>query len=97
MKQCRQFLVTGVVQGVWFRDSTRREAQRLGLCGHAVNLADGRVEVIACGDVAALDEIEEWLWAGPEMARVENVDALACPEIECSKFSIGNAHIPTQF
>lgn len=97
MNVCRQFLVTGVVQGVWFRDSTRREAQRLGLFGHAVNLTDGRVEVIACGDAEAVEELEEWLWGGPELARVENVDVLECPEVECSRFSIGNAQIPTQF
>ena len=70
---CRRFLVSGRVQGVWFRASTRQRAQELGLTGRAVNLADGRVEVIACGEAAALDALAAWLWHGPEMASVEDV------------------------
>ncbi|MGB5671757.1 MAG: acylphosphatase, partial [Sedimenticolaceae bacterium] len=70
---CRRFLVSGRVQGVWFRASTRQRAQELGLTGRAVNLADGRVEVIACGEPAALDALAAWLWHGPEMASVEDV------------------------
>ena len=42
-----RFLVSGKVQGVWYRASTRDEALRLGLRGHAGNLADGRVEILA--------------------------------------------------
>lgn len=74
-ESCRRFLVTGRVQGVFFRASTQREAMRLGLRGKAVNLADGRVEVIACGDPAALDGLQEWLHEGPRLARVDRVDA----------------------
>ena len=47
---CRLFLVSGKVQGVFFRASTRERALDLGLCGRAINLADGGVEVIAEGD-----------------------------------------------
>lgn len=71
---CRRFLVSGRVQGVWFRASTRDQALRLGLSGHALNLADGRVEVVACGEPAALDALERWLWQGPELARVAQVE-----------------------
>ena len=70
---CRRFIVSGRVQGVWFRASTREQAQRLGISGHAVNLPDGRVEVVACGVEAALDKLATWLTRGPELARVENV------------------------
>jgi acylphosphatase len=70
---CRRFLVRGRVQGVWFRASTRQQAERLGLTGQAVNLADGRVEVTACGPEAMLDELAAWLWQGPELARVDDV------------------------
>ncbi len=70
---CRRFLVSGKVQGVWFRASTRQQAVALGLTGEAVNLADGRVEVIACGEPAALDALADWLWQGPELARVDHV------------------------
>lgn len=68
-----RFVVSGRVQGVFFRASTREQAQRLGLCGHARNLDDGRVEVLAHGAEAALQELERWLWQGPPAARVEAV------------------------
>jgi acylphosphatase len=70
---CAKFLVGGRVQGVFFRASTRTEAMRLGLNGYAKNLADGSVEVLACGDASALDELQRWLRMGPPAARVETV------------------------
>jgi len=74
---CTKFIVSGRVQGVFFRASTRTEALRLGLTGYAKNLADGGVEVLACGAPAALDELERWLRIGPPAARVENVQRSA--------------------
>ncbi|HVT33878.1 MAG TPA: acylphosphatase [Rhodanobacteraceae bacterium] len=68
-----RFLVTGRVQGVFFRASTRAEALRLGVAGIARNLEDGRVEVVATGPEAALDALERWLSCGPPAARVEGV------------------------
>jgi acylphosphatase len=68
-----RFLVSGRVQGVFFRASTRNEAERLGLAGTASNLDDGRVEVVASGPDAAIDALEKWLWQGPPSARVEHV------------------------
>lgn len=72
--ESRVFTVHGRVQGVFFRDSTRREAQRLGLSGHAINLPDGTVEVLAAGPAEALLMLEDWLREGPPMARVTVVD-----------------------
>lgn len=69
-----RFLVGGRVQGVFFRASTREQALELGLRGHAKNLPDGRVEVLAEGDASALDALERWLRVGPPMARVEAVE-----------------------
>ena len=69
-----RFFVSGKVQGVWFRASTRDEALRLGLRGHARNLADGRVEVLAVGDAAAIDALAAWLDHGPPLARVDRVE-----------------------
>lgn len=69
-----RFLVGGKVQGVWFRASAREQAVRLGLRGYAKNLADGRVEVLAIGDDAALATLEKWLWQGPRLARVAKVE-----------------------
>jgi len=70
---CRRCLVSGRVQGVFFRASTARQAATLGVTGHAVNLADGRVEVLACGAEAAVDALCDWLRQGPSGARVDDV------------------------
>jgi acylphosphatase len=69
-----RFLVSGKVQGVFFRASTRERALDLQLSGRATNLPDGRVEVIAEGEVAALDALATWLQHGPPMARVDRVE-----------------------
>ncbi|HET7369932.1 MAG TPA: acylphosphatase [Gammaproteobacteria bacterium] len=81
MRECRRFKVSGFVQGVFFRASTRAEAERLGITGHAENLADGCVEVLACGEAGVLDELGEWLRHGPPRARVESVEFERC-EVE---------------
>ena len=69
-----RFLVGGKVQGVFFRASAREQAQRLGLRGHATNLADGRVEIVAAGDDEAIEALARWLRRGPPMARVESIE-----------------------
>lgn len=71
---CRRYLVGGRVQGVGYRVSARATAVRLGLQGWVRNCQDGRVEALACGDAAALDEFEAWLRQGPPGARVTAVD-----------------------
>jgi acylphosphatase len=68
-----RFIVSGRVQGVFFRASARDEAKRLGVNGHARNLLDGNVEVCACGSQSALAALERWLHVGPPAARVETV------------------------
>jgi len=73
-KVARRCVVRGRVQGVWFRASARREAERLGVTGQASNLADGTVEVIACGDEAAVAALIEWLGRGPPRAEVTGVE-----------------------
>ncbi|MGD9388697.1 MAG: acylphosphatase [Gammaproteobacteria bacterium] len=74
MTVARRCIVTGRVQGVFFRDSTARRASELGVTGVARNLPDGTVEVLACGDEAAVAALCEWLWEGPPAARVDGVD-----------------------
>ncbi len=68
-----QVIVSGMVQGVNFRAYTRREAERLGLRGYALNRSDGTVEVVAEGERAALQKLFVWLHRGPPSARVEQV------------------------
>jgi len=83
---CTRFLVAGHVQGVFFRASTRTEALRLGIHGHARNLRDGRVEVIAMGTDEALAALELWLAHGPAGARVESVTREDLPHRDLSGF-----------
>lgn len=73
MPSARLYTIKGRVQGVFFRDSTRRVAESFGITGHAINLPDGDVEVLACGDAAALDKLGDWLKEGPPHARVDDV------------------------
>lgn len=67
-------IVRGRVQGVWFRDFTRRHADALGLSGWVRNRPDGSVEVSAEGPRLALDELLRQVRAGPRRARVEDVE-----------------------
>ncbi len=69
----RRFRITGKVQGVYFRHSTRQEAERLALRGYARNLSDGSVEVEIHGTGTAVEVLRQWLHRGPPMARVESV------------------------
>jgi acylphosphatase len=85
----RLFTVHGRVQGVWFRDSTRREAERLGITGYAINLPDGNVEVLACGRLDAVDELQAWLHRGPPMARVSRVEVVEPASEVPTDFQIG--------
>lgn len=72
-EMCRRFVVSGQVQGVFFRASTASVAHRLGLRGRASNLRDGNVQVIAVGPSAAVEELGRWLQEGPPSARVTEV------------------------
>lgn len=70
---CRRCVVSGRVQGVFFRAATREQARALGLRGHARNLPDGRVEVLVCGEDGDVRSLCNWLWSGPPQARVSDV------------------------
>ena len=73
----RRLHISGRVQGVWYRDSCRTEAERLGLTGSVRNLPDGRVEVVAEGEPTAVAALEAWCATGPPRAvvvRVEGID-----------------------
>ncbi len=71
---CKRCFVSGRVQGVYYRASAAGKARELRLSGYARNLADGRVEALACGAPAAVDEFVRWLWVGPSAARVTGVE-----------------------
>lgn len=83
----RRIIVAGRVQGVWFRGATAQQARALGISGHARNLDDGTVEVLAAGSPAAVAALLEWLGRGPPLAevtglRVEDVGPGAALRVE---------------
>ena len=77
-------IVTGKVQGVFFRASTREQALQLNIRGYAKNLSSGEVEVIAYGDTNSIKQLKQWLKCGPKYAKVENIDCkvISIQEIE---------------
>lgn len=73
----RRVVVGGRVQGVWFRDSCRREARALGVTGWVRNRADGRVEAVLEGPADAVERMVGWCRKGPPRARVETIEVRA--------------------
>jgi len=88
MALCKKYMVSGTVQGVFFRHNTMLTATDLGLTGWVQNLVDGRVELVACGDENQLDKLESWLWKGPEKAHVHDVKVSDEPLQQFSDFVI---------
>ncbi|KAB2926257.1 MAG: acylphosphatase [Candidatus Contendobacter sp.] len=70
---CLRCYVSGRVQGVGFRYATAEKALNLGVTGYVRNLPDRRVEVLACGEERAVNALRNWLWQGPQLARVSDV------------------------
>jgi len=70
----RRCFVSGRVQGVFYRASTRQKAIELGCAGFARNLPDGRVEVLAVGEPQAVQGLLDWLWRGSAASEVKSVD-----------------------
>jgi acylphosphatase len=85
----RRLLISGRVQGVYFRDSLRREATLAGVLGSAHNLADARVEVVLEGEATSVDSLVEWCHKGPPLARVDAVEIVSEPPEGASGFVIG--------
>ena len=74
MTKRSHLLISGRVQGVCFRMYAREQAHRLNITGWVKNLSDGKVEVLAEGEEAALDSLHEWCRKGPPHAKVTNVE-----------------------
>jgi acylphosphatase len=73
-KKMLRLVIHGQVQGVFFRDSMRREAQKLGVAGWVRNRSDGTVEAAVHGEPAAVDAIVRWAHQGPAFAQVERIE-----------------------
>lgn len=76
-KICIRALVSGHVQGVWFRQSTLDQALSHGVSGWTRNVSDGRVEVMLCGESNAVRQVDAWLQIGPALANVVDVNSEA--------------------
>ena len=87
MQTCKKCLVSGRVQGVFYRLSTQQQAQLLDVTGYAINLADGRVEVLGCGEAEKVEHLCEWLWTGPAGAEVTEVNCENVEEIPPAYFT----------
>lgn len=74
MKITRRLVIRGRVQGVWYRESMRIEAERLGVTGWVRNLRDGAVEAMVHGEPERVEAIVEWAWQGPPAASVEHIE-----------------------
>lgn len=74
MTVTRHLVITGKVQGVWYRDSMRLEAERLGVAGWVRNRRDGSVEAMLQGDAAAVAALVDWARHGPPAAQVAGVE-----------------------
>lgn len=81
-------VVTGKVQGVFYRQGTKEKATSLGIAGTVKNEADGSVHIIATGDKAMLDELVSWCQQGPPKAKVESVQVKIVPRQAFSSFTI---------
>lgn len=82
MRECYRFIVTGRVQGVFFRQSARDQAARLNLVGWVRNRPDGAVEGRASGTAESLRQFQRWLHQGPPAARVDAVEWIALETAE---------------
>lgn len=81
-------LIRGRVQGVYYRQGTAEQAERLALAGWVRNLADGRVEAWIEGEEVAVRQLADWLWRGPERAQVEAVELEERPAQGFTEFSV---------
>ena len=73
---CKKCVVSGRVQGVFYRGTAARRAQELAIRGYARNLADGTVEVLACGEAESVRVFVSWLWTGSTASKVTSVDVV---------------------
>ena len=69
-----RLIIHGRVQGVFFRDSMRLEAGKLGITGWVRNCRDGTVKAVVQGDEESVGKILRWAQHGPELAQVEKID-----------------------
>lgn len=85
---CIHAIVSGRVQGVFYRDSTQKQAKKLSITGWVKNCDNGTVELVANGEEQQINQLIEWLWKGPIAAKVTNVEWNKVPLEEFEDFSV---------
>ncbi len=85
---CKRIVVSGHVQGVWFRGSMQAEAQRLALVGWVKNLPNGNVEAVVEGPCDSVSELIRWCAVGPPASRVMDVATHDEPTSGLDEFSV---------
>ncbi|MCX6671406.1 MAG: acylphosphatase [Euryarchaeota archaeon] len=89
MKTRVHVVISGRVQGVWYRASTKQKADELGLTGWVKNTVDGNVEAVFDGEKAVIDEMITWCWIGPPLARVSDVKIVPShSDQKCTSFVV---------
>lgn len=86
--ECIHATVSGKVQGVFYRESTKQMAQSLSITGWVKNNTDGTVELIACGTPENIEKLVSWLHQGPPAARVTDVITHAIPAENHTQFIV---------
>lgn len=81
-------IVTGRVQGVWFRASAKNEAEGLGLIGFVKNMSNGAVYIEATGGPLELDRFTNWCTKGPDLARVDDVEVRQIAQTHLAGFEV---------
>ena len=82
MEQTISITVSGMVQGVYYRQSTKEKALELGISGLVKNLPDGNVQILATGTADQLDQLVQWCKQGPPHAKVTGVQVeQVAPEV----------------
>jgi acylphosphatase len=85
-----KILVSGRVQGVYFRAFTQNKAKQLGVKGSARNLPDGRVEIIAEAEGGTIEDFIRWCHKGPVTARVDHIEITELqPDEQLTSFDVG--------
>lgn len=87
-KKTIRCVISGKVQGVWYRASTKDKANELNITGYAKNLSDGGVEVVASGESEKLDTLYHWLHKGPMLAKVTEVTREELAYQEFDRFAV---------
>ena len=83
----KKAIVSGRVQGVFYRATTKDRALKINVKGYAKNLDDGTVEVLAIGEESSVDWLMEWLWTGSRASKVRNVVTSDVSNIDTKQYS----------